>query len=58
MTYLVADLRPCLHGLGGAFFILLFDPTSPTGSVLDLDLSCALDVRRGVSTACPLATEL
>jgi hypothetical protein len=58
MTYLVTDLRPGLHGLGEAFFILLFDPTSPTGSMLDVDLSCTLDVRQGVSTACPLATEL
>jgi hypothetical protein len=35
-AYLVADIRPGLHGLGGAFFILLFDPTSPDGSVLDV----------------------
>jgi hypothetical protein len=52
-TYLVADLRPGLHGLGGAFFNLLFDPTSSVGPVLDVDRPCASGVRRGVSTARP-----
>jgi hypothetical protein len=34
------------------FFILLFDPTSSAGSVLDVDRSCALRIGRGVSAAC------
>jgi hypothetical protein len=52
LTYLVADLRPGLHGLGRAFFIFLFDPTSPAGSVLDVGRPCALGVWWGVSAAC------
>jgi hypothetical protein len=48
---LVADLRPGLQGLGGAFFILLCDPRSPAGSVLDIDRPCVFDVWWGVSTA-------
>jgi hypothetical protein len=52
LTYLVADLSPGLQGLGGAFFILLFDPTPPAGSVLDVERPCAPDVGRGVSAAC------
>jgi hypothetical protein len=51
LTYLVADLRPGLQGLSGAFFILLFDPMSVTGSVLDVERPCAPDVGRGVSVA-------
>jgi hypothetical protein len=38
--------------LGGAFFILLFYPTPPAGSVLDVVCPCVFDVERGVSTAC------
>jgi hypothetical protein len=49
---LVADLRPGLQGLGGAFFTLLFDPTSPARSVLNLDQPCVVYVRRGISAAC------
>jgi hypothetical protein len=41
-----------LHGLGGAFFILLLDPTSPVGSVLDVDRPCVLDVGWGISAIC------
>jgi hypothetical protein len=37
--------------LGGAFFILLFDPTSPTGSVLDVAQPCALGIGWGISDA-------
>jgi hypothetical protein len=36
--------------LGRAFFILLFDPTSLIGSVLDVDRPCVFDVERGIST--------
>jgi hypothetical protein len=50
---LVADLRPGLHGLGGAFFILLFDPTSPARSVLDVAHPCALGAGWGISAASP-----
>jgi hypothetical protein len=50
---LVADLRPGLHGLGEAFFILLFDPTSPTGSALNVARPYALGAGWGVSAACP-----
>jgi hypothetical protein len=46
----VTDLRPGLQGLGRAFFILLFDPTSLIGSVLDVDRPCVFDVERGIST--------
>jgi hypothetical protein len=53
LTYLVADLRSGLHGLGGAFFILLFDPTSPVESVLDVARPCALGTGWGISAACP-----
>jgi hypothetical protein len=35
LTYLVADLRPGLQGLGGTFFALLCDQRSPTRSVLN-----------------------
>jgi hypothetical protein len=49
---LVADLRPGLQGLGGAFFNLLFDPASSAGPVLDVDSRCAPRVGRGVSAAC------
>jgi hypothetical protein len=49
---LVTDLRPGLQGLGGAFFILLFDPASPAGLVLNVDRPCVLEVGRGVSAAC------
>jgi hypothetical protein len=49
---LVVDLRLGLQGLGVAFFILLFDPTSPAGLVLYVDCPCVLNVERGVSTAC------
>jgi hypothetical protein len=49
---LVADLRFGLQGLGGAFFNLLFDPTSSVGLVLDVDRPCAPGVGRGVSVAC------
>jgi hypothetical protein len=50
---LVTDLRPGLHGLGGAFFILLFDPTSRAGSVLDVARPCVLGVGWGVTTTYP-----
>jgi hypothetical protein len=53
LTYLVADLRPGLHGLGEAFFILLFDPASPAGSVLGVARHCALGAGWGVSSAWP-----
>jgi hypothetical protein len=52
LTYLVANLRLGLEGLGGAFFILLFDPTSSTVSVLDVDHPCVPGAGRGVSAAC------
>jgi hypothetical protein len=48
---LVADLRPGFQGFGRAFFILLFEPRSSVGSVLDVDRSCVFDVWRGISTA-------
>jgi hypothetical protein len=51
ITDLVADLRFGLQGLGGAFFNLLFDPASSTGSVLDVDRPCAPGAGRGVSVA-------
>jgi hypothetical protein len=35
-TYMVADLRPGLLGLGGAFLALSCDPRSPTMSAPDL----------------------
>jgi hypothetical protein len=53
LTYLVAALRPGLHDLGGAFFILLFDPASPARSVLDVARPCTLGVGWGVSATCP-----
>jgi hypothetical protein len=49
---LVADLRLGLHGFGGTFFILLFDPLLLSGSVLDVVRPCVLDVGWSVSTAC------
>jgi hypothetical protein len=52
ITYLVADLRLGLQGLGRAFFILLFDPMLSAGSVLDVDCPCAPDTGWGVSAAC------
>jgi hypothetical protein len=48
---LVADLRPGLQGLGGAFSSLLFDPASSAGPVLDVDSPCAPGAGRGVSAA-------
>jgi hypothetical protein len=41
-----------MQGLGGAFFILLFDPMSSARSVLNVVRLCALSVGRGVSAAC------
>jgi hypothetical protein len=51
LTYLVADLRPGLQGLGGAFFILLCDPGSPTRSVLDARHPCVFDAWQGIDEA-------
>jgi hypothetical protein len=53
LTYLVADLRPGLLGLGGAFFILLFNPVLPAGSVLDVARPCTLGAGWAISTAYP-----
>jgi hypothetical protein len=39
--------------LGGAFFILLFDPTSPIWSALYIARPCALGVGWGISAAYP-----
>jgi hypothetical protein len=51
------DLLGCrpkagLARLGGAFFILSFDPTSPVGLVLDVVRPSVFDIGQGVSTAC------
>jgi hypothetical protein len=51
LTYLVADLRPFLQGLDGAFLNILFDPASFTGPVLDVDNPCAPGAGWGVSAA-------
>jgi hypothetical protein len=53
LTYLVAALRPRLHGLGGVFFILLFDLAPPVGLVLNVARPCTLGVGWGVSATCP-----
>jgi hypothetical protein len=49
---LVTDLRFGLHGLGGAFFNLLFDLALSAGSMLDVDNPCTPGVGQGVSAAC------
>jgi hypothetical protein len=48
---LVANLRPGLQGLGGAFFNLLFDLTLSAGLVLDMDSPYAPSAGRGISAA-------
>jgi hypothetical protein len=49
---LAVGLRFGLQGLGGAFFCLVFDPTSSVGPVLDVESPYALGAGRGVSAAC------